>query len=77
MLCSHFSYWGTGGCDIMNENQGNINVNQNQTEMIFSNIAPKERRLFGRKIIYADYKPSQLNAKVISKILRGACGNAL
>lgn len=53
----------------MNENQGNINVNQNQTEMIFSNIAPKERRLFGRKIIYADYKPSQLNAKVISKIL--------
>lgn len=32
-------------------------------------IAPQERRLFGRKIIYADYKPEDLNSQVITKIL--------
>jgi len=57
MLCSHFSYWGTGG-DVMNQNETQI-----------TNIAPQERRLFGRKIIYADYKASDMNAKTISKIL--------
>lgn len=33
------------------------------------NVAPQEIRLFGRKIIYADYKASEMNAKTISKIL--------
>lgn len=33
------------------------------------NVAPQERRLFGRKIIYADYKASEMSAKTISKIL--------
>lgn len=32
-------------------------------------IAPQELRMFGRKIIYADYKPEDMNADTITKIL--------
>jgi len=45
-----------------------MNENQNENQ-IFYNIAPQERRLYGRKKIYADYKPSDMTPKVIAKIL--------
>lgn len=32
-------------------------------------IAPEELRLFGRKVIYADYKPEEMNTDTITKIL--------
>lgn len=45
-----------------------MNENQNENQIVY-NIAPQERRLYGRKIIYADYKPSDMTPKVIAKIL--------
>ena len=32
-------------------------------------IGPKEVRLFGRKVIYADYTEDEMNADTIAKIL--------
>ena len=32
-------------------------------------VGPEEYRLFGRKVIYADYKPEDMNAETITKIL--------
>lgn len=51
----------------MDEKNCNCNCNC-ECDPVY-NIAPQERRLFGRKIIYADYKASEMNAKTISKIL--------
>ena len=33
-------------------------------------IGPIEQRLFGRKIIYADYKENEMNEQTITKILK-------
>ena len=58
----------------MNENNENnsqstasrpVEVKTNNPTM----IAPKEIRLFGRKVIYADYYPEDMNASTIQKIL--------
>ena len=53
----------------MDEKNCNCNLSCNCNCEPTYNIAPRERRLFGRKIIYADYKASEMSTKTISKIL--------
>lgn len=58
----------------MNENNNEINQNTNVSRPVEASnvtyqIGPAELRLFGRKVIYADYKPEEMNANTIKKIL--------
>lgn len=57
----------------MNENNENVSQTASRPVEIqqISAIlpAPEERRLFGRKVIYADYRPEEMNEKTIQKIL--------
>ena len=57
----------------MNENNNQNNqttaVRPVEAQNMPKMIAPAEIRLFGRKIIYADYKPEDMNAATIAKIL--------
>ena len=70
--------------DSMNENVNeNVNENANNTGTTSTScpcrpvtpnnspfmIAPEERRLFGRKVIYADYLPEQMDENTIKIIL--------
>ena len=53
----------------MNENENTTAVRPVEVTNNPVLIAPKEIRLFGRKIIYADYEPEDMNAETIQKIL--------
>jgi SPP1 family phage portal protein len=59
----------------MNENNNETNNQSTAVRPVeISNneptlIVPKEMRLFGRKVIYADYKPEEMNEETITKIL--------
>ena len=46
-----------------------VNANIPTQTMTNVRIGPQEMRLFGRKIIYADYKQDEMNENTISKIL--------
>ena len=50
-------------------NSENINNIDRPTTILQVPIGPVEQRLFGRKIIYADYLPEDMNALTITKIL--------
>ena len=51
------------------ENENTSNVERPKESFSQTLIGPLEMRLFGRKIIYADYDSSQMNEKIIEKIL--------
>lgn len=54
----------------MNEENENINNLERPTDTpIIRNIGPSELRLFGRKIIYADYNENDMNVDTITKIM--------
>lgn len=57
----------------MNENSENSNQTTAVRPVEATNvpvaIAPKEIRLYGRKVIYADYYPDEMNIQTIQKIL--------
>jgi len=58
----------------MNENNENNNQSTavrpvESTSVKPTMIAPEEIRLFGRKVIYADYNPEDMNTETITKIL--------
>ena len=45
------------------------NIQRPATQSFIGQIAPKEIRLFGRKIIYADYNEEDMNTETITKIM--------
>ena len=47
----------------------NTNITRPTDTPVQKNIGPQEWRLFGRKIIYADYEENEMNEQTISKIL--------
>ena len=49
--------------------EDNSNISRPTATPNGANIGPAVTRLFGRKIIYADYLPDEMNEKTISKIL--------
>jgi len=51
------------------ENENTNNVERPKDNSIPALLGPLETRLFGRKIIYADYDSSQINEETIEKIL--------
>lgn len=56
----------------MNEENNDIlveNIQRPATQPFIGQIAPKEIRLFGRKIIYADYNEDDMNVDTITKIM--------
>ena len=53
---------------MKNDENLTTTVEKNIIQPVVS-IGPNEYRLFGRKIIYADYKEEEMNAKTIEKIL--------